>query len=115
MRYHGTVIRPPSEAGSYILQVAYGCSHNRCAFCGTYLDKPFRPRETSEILEDVHAAGALMPAARRVFLADHSKLGKAGFVPIMPLNEIDVLITDALANEEIISSLRKQGIEVMVV
>jgi radical SAM superfamily enzyme YgiQ (UPF0313 family) len=39
MRYYGTVIRPPSEADSYILQVTYGCSHNQCTFCGTYLDE----------------------------------------------------------------------------
>ena len=26
MRYHGMVIRPPSEANSYILQVSYGLS-----------------------------------------------------------------------------------------
>ena len=58
MRYHGTIIRPPSEADSYILQVTYGCSHNRCTFCGTYLDKPFRPRETSQVLEDIELAGS---------------------------------------------------------
>jgi radical SAM superfamily enzyme YgiQ (UPF0313 family) len=74
MRYHGPVIRPPSEADSYILQVTYGCSHNRCTFCGTYLDKPFRARETAEVLEDIRAAGALMPATRRVFLADGDAL-----------------------------------------
>jgi radical SAM superfamily enzyme YgiQ (UPF0313 family) len=74
MRYHGTVIRPPSEAGSYILQVTYGCSHNRCTFCGSYLDKPFRPRETPEIMEDIRAASALLPASRRVFLADGDAL-----------------------------------------
>jgi len=74
MRYHGTVIRPPSEAHSYILQVTYGCSHNRCTFCGTYLDKPFRPRETAEVLEDIRAAGEQMPGARRVFLADGDAL-----------------------------------------
>ena len=36
MRYRGLIIRPPSEAGSYILQVSYGCSHNACTFCPTY-------------------------------------------------------------------------------
>ena len=44
MRYHGAVIRPPSEADSLILQVTYGCSHNTCDFCGTYPEKPFRAR-----------------------------------------------------------------------
>ncbi len=74
MRYHGTIIRPPSEADSYILQVTYGCSHNRCTFCGTYLDKPFRPRKTSQVLEDIELAGQIIPDTRRVFLADGDAL-----------------------------------------
>ena len=52
MRYYGTVVRPPSEADSYILQITYGCSHNGCTFCGTYLDKPFQVRPVEEVLED---------------------------------------------------------------
>jgi len=74
MRYHGTVIRPPSEADSYILQVTYGCSHNRCTFCGTYQDKPFRPRELDQVLEDIKLAGTVIPHTRRVFLADGDAL-----------------------------------------
>ncbi len=74
MRYYGTVVRPPSEAGSYILQVTYGCSHNECIFCCTYLDKPFEVRPANEVMGDIKMAGSYMPGTRRVFLADGNAL-----------------------------------------
>lgn len=74
MRYRGVVIRPPSEADSYILQVTYGCSHNACTFCPTYKGTRFQPRPLGEVAEDIAAASRLIPATRRVFLADGNAL-----------------------------------------
>jgi len=74
MRYYGNVVRPPSEAWSYILQITYGCSHNECTFCSTYLDKPFRVRPAKEVLEDIEMARSYVPHTRRVFLADGNAL-----------------------------------------
>ncbi|RJX28013.1 MAG: radical SAM protein [Dethiobacter sp.] len=70
MRYEGAVYRPPSEAGSLILQAAIGCSHNRCIFCVSYLDKKFRERKMEEIVEDIDYAAAHVKGVHRVFLAD---------------------------------------------
>ena len=74
MRYYGNVVRPPSEAWSYILQITYGCSHNRCTFCSTYLDKPFQVRPAHEVLEDIEMARSYIPHTSRVFLADGNAL-----------------------------------------
>ncbi len=70
MRYVGHVIRPPSEADSLILQATIGCTHNRCTFCGTYRDQPFRIKEEKELFEDIALAKRHFGRVRRVFLAD---------------------------------------------
>lgn len=74
MRYEEPVFRPPSEGGSYILQISIGCSHNRCTFCSMYKTKKFRSRSMQEIKEDIAAAARHYPQLRRVFLADGDAL-----------------------------------------
>ena len=74
MRYLGKVYRPPSEAYSLIVQVTYGCSHNRCAFCDMYDDKHFGIRPMEEVVEDFRMARQAYRYVPRVFLADGDAL-----------------------------------------
>ena len=72
--YEGTVYRPPSEATSLILQATIGCSHNRCTFCVSYLDKEFRAKSLKEMEHDIKAVLPYFGDARRIFLADGDAL-----------------------------------------
>jgi len=74
MDYQGTIIRPPSEANSIILQVTRGCSHNKCTFCGTYKGVRFQLKDTAVIDKDIRLAARHCPRQRRVFLADGDAL-----------------------------------------
>jgi radical SAM superfamily enzyme YgiQ (UPF0313 family) len=80
------IIRPPSEAESFLLQVTTGCSANSCTFCGAYRGKPFRvmPREVIE--QDIDEWADLSPETRRVFLLDGDALA-AGNDLILPVLE----------------------------
>ena len=127
MRYHGAVIRPPSEASSLIVQVTYGCSNNTCDFCGTYLDKPFGVRPFDEVVDDVIGLpSSVRGRVRRVFLAD----GDALALTPRKLHDILDLLHRALPNLERVASyanarnllaksvpeltgLREQGLELL--
>ena len=87
MRYTGQVIRPPSEAKSYLLQITYGCSWNKCTFCPAYLDKPFKIRPFDQVKEDILLAKEAYPDVKRVFLRDGDALvlSTDRLVPILDL------------------------------
>ena len=70
MNYEGTIIRPPSEAFSILLQVTLGCSHNKCTFCGTYKDKRFTIKDDQTIMADIRFASKYMGNQHRLFLMD---------------------------------------------
>jgi radical SAM superfamily enzyme YgiQ (UPF0313 family) len=87
MKYEGAIYRPPSEAYSLILQVAVGCSHNKCTFCGSFKDKKFRVKSFEEIREDVEEAKQYARYVKKVFLAD----GDALIIPqkrLLPIVEL---------------------------
>jgi len=51
--------------------------------------------------------------ARQVILVtDSSKLGRAGFEPIVQVNQIHRLVTDSSAPEELVQALRAEGVQV---
>ena len=84
MHYEGTIIRPPSEANSILLQITVGCSRNSCTFCGTYAGERFRIKSDDVIMEDIAFAAAYCRRQRRVFLCD----GDALIVPQVRLMRI---------------------------
>ncbi len=71
--YHQPVFRPPAEANSIIIQVALGCSFNKCSFCSMYETKKFKVRTLEDIYKDIRAL-SVYDDARRVFLADGDAL-----------------------------------------
>ena len=75
MDYHRMVIRPPSEASSFLLPVTIGCSNNKCAFCCTYIGVKFRIRPVGDIKQDIDkVARNYSWSVRRVFLEEGDAL-----------------------------------------
>ena len=74
MRYQGTMYRPPSEAGSLIIQATLACPHNKCASCGIYQGRKFHVRPIDEVVEDLDSALHVYgpERVRTIFLADGS-------------------------------------------
>ena len=69
------VIRPPSEANSFLLPVTVGCSNNTCTFCGTYPGVEFKVRNIEDIKQDIdRMAQNYSLDIRRVFLENGDAL-----------------------------------------
>ena len=85
----GRIFRPPSEAQSLLLQVALGCSHNRCTYCAMYdlPEQSFRIKPWETVRADIEEAArfsAEVEPIRRVFLCD----GDALILPVDHLARI---------------------------
>ncbi|ADK85432.1 Radical SAM domain protein [Desulfarculus baarsii DSM 2075] len=72
--YVGNCIRPPSEANSILIQATLGCSHNKCAFCGTYYDKRFGIKDRQTLEQDLRFAQKHCRRQDRVFVMDGDAL-----------------------------------------
>lgn len=80
------VIRPPSEANSFLLPVTLGCSNNKCTFCGAYLGIKFRIRPLEDIKRDIdRVAQSYSRSVRRVFLENGDALiyPQAGLLEVL--------------------------------
>ncbi len=70
MNYREPLFRPPAEADSLIFQVAYGCPHNCCRFCGMYKIVRYKERPEDEVIADFEKASVKYQETQRIFLAD---------------------------------------------
>ncbi len=84
MLYVEPIYRPPSEAGSLLIQATIGCAsaaQGHCYFCGSWLidrqipQKKFRVRPARDVMKDLdEARGQTGPGVRRIFLLDSNAM-----------------------------------------
>lgn len=67
-QYDEVMYRPPFEAGSFLLEVTKGCSHNQCSFCTMYRNVPFRVLPDDAIEKQLADMKHYTSRIRRVFL-----------------------------------------------
>ncbi|MCK4982259.1 MAG: radical SAM protein [Victivallaceae bacterium] len=85
-KYKERLFRPPVEADSLIFQVAYGCPHNTCRFCGMYKGVRYSLRSMEESLAEFIESAEYYPDTRRIFLAD-------GDVMLLPFEMLKTYLT----------------------
>ena len=70
---------------------------------------------STTIFEEASMMAAMVGAARRlIVLADATKLGRSVFAHIVPLDEIDILVTDAKPSPQLAAALIESGVEIVV-
>jgi DeoR family transcriptional regulator, fructose operon transcriptional repressor len=53
-------------------------------------------------------------ASRVIFVADHSKFGRGGMIPVAPLSAAHIVVSDSELSSEFVTLLRDQGVEVLL-
>ncbi len=70
MHYTGQVYRHPIEAGTPLLEVTAGCSHNNCSFCTMYRETPFQVSPLQHVEEDLKEMKSYGRPVKRIFLVN---------------------------------------------
>jgi DeoR/GlpR family transcriptional regulator of sugar metabolism len=70
---------------------------------------------TANVLEGEVTRLLSQVADKVIVVADSSKIGQTGFTTVMPLKDIDILITDRDAPAEFVADLRKLDVQVRLV
>jgi len=53
-------------------------------------------------------------ASRVIIVADHTKFGRGGMIPVVPLTAAHIVVSDAELGAEYVAMLRDNGIEVLL-
>ena len=70
---------------------------------------------TANVLEAEVDRAMVNASSEVIVVSDSSKIGVIGLVTIMPLTQIDKLVTDSDAPQDFVEELREQGVEVILV
>jgi DeoR/GlpR family transcriptional regulator of sugar metabolism len=91
---------------------------------GLHVDKMFMGSDgvtvetgttTANVLEAEVTQAMASSAATLIVVADSSKIGLTGFTTVMPMRDVDILITDQDAPAEFVAHARAMGVEVHLV
>lgn len=87
---HGMLMPPPEwERGSLPVDIAVGCSHNKCAFCPYYKSIKAHDKELAQIEEDLQTLKQKTDSAsynvERIFFASGNALRRLDLVEIMDM------------------------------
>ena len=124
--YEMPVYRPPSEANSLLVQVAHGCSYNKCIFCYMYKGVQYKAKSFDEIVKHTKNLKTQYKNPTRVFLVggdvfnidtntllDIINLIKKEFPNIQRISSYCSAINALKKSHEELNSLRNAGVSLL--
>ncbi len=102
-----------SVVGQYSKSILENCSFSKLFIGVDGID--FSYGFTTTDMREAELNQQMMRAAQKVIvLADSSKFGRRGFAKIGNIEDIDMIITDAGVNPNIVNQIREHGIDVVI-